>query len=340
MEKLILTNYQAPGDAVMLTAAVRDLHGCYPGRYVTDVRSSCPEVWEENPHLTRLGWDDVGVRKIACRYGLIHASNERPAHFLEGFIADLNEQLGLSIRPTRFAGDIHLSESEKAAPSPVARAVDLAIPYWIVVAGGKYDCTIKWWHVRRWQAVVDRFRDRLLFVQVGEKGHYHPPLRGVLDWRGRTGLRELIHLVHHAQGVICPVTLLMHLAAAVEVRSGPAGGRPCVVVAGGREPPHWESYPTHQFLHTVGALSCCAHGGCWRSRIVPIGDGDEKDESANLCVNVRDGLPACMDLITPDDVCRGIERYLDGGVARTLTRKEAAWVRPRLRVDPFVSQKN
>ena len=31
--KLILRNFQSPGDIVMLTAAVRDLHRCYPGRY-------------------------------------------------------------------------------------------------------------------------------------------------------------------------------------------------------------------------------------------------------------------------------------------------------------------
>ena len=30
-EKLILRNFQSPGDIVMLTAAVRDLHRAYPG---------------------------------------------------------------------------------------------------------------------------------------------------------------------------------------------------------------------------------------------------------------------------------------------------------------------
>ena len=32
--------------------------------------------------------------------------------------------------------------------------------------------------------------------------------------------------------------------------------RPCVVIAGGREPPHFTAYPHHQFIHTVGALRC------------------------------------------------------------------------------------
>jgi hypothetical protein len=70
----------------------------------------------------------------------------------------------------------------------------------------------------------------------------------------------------------------MHLAAAVETRPIAHPSRPCIVVAGGRESPNWEAYPTHQFLHTVGVLPCCATGGCWRSRTLPLGDGDENDE--------------------------------------------------------------
>jgi hypothetical protein len=88
------------------------------------------------------------------------------------------------------------------------------------------------------------------------------------------------------------------------------------VVAGGREPPHWEAYPHHQFLHTVGVLPCCAVGGCWKSRCQPAGDGDDKDR-LDLCerpVQVRAHLRIgrCMDLITPADVIRRIETYLEG----------------------------
>jgi hypothetical protein len=212
----------------------------------------------------------------------------------------------------------------------VAQTTGLDVPYWIIVAGGKYDYTIKWWHFRRWQSVVDRFSGRLLFVQVGEKHHYHPQLNGVLDLRGQTPLRELIRLVYHAQGVLCPVTLLMHLAAAVQCKPGALPTRPCVVVAGGREPPSWESYPSHQFVHTVGMLPCCAEGGCWRSRSVPLGDGDEKDEPKHLCVDPVDNLPRCMSLITSDMVAERIELYLRGQRLAGLTSEQAEGVSPFL----------
>jgi len=314
---LILRNSQSPGDVVMLTAAVRDLHRSHPGRFVTDVRTPCPALWENNPYITAIREDEPGVRNIDCEYPLVHTSNQLPYHFIHGFRKHLESQLGIRIPPTDCRGDIHLSDAERAWMSQVEEHRGIGARFWIVVAGGKYDFTAKWWATDRYQAVIDHFRGRLLFVQVGEQQHHHPRLHHTLDLRGRTTLRQLIRLVHHADGVLCPVTLVMHLAAAVETRAGRPARRPCVVVAGGREPVHWEAYSWHQFVHTVGALPCCAAGGCWRSRVQPLGDGDAKDGPDQLCVDVRRGLPACMDLITPEDVIRRIEVYLDSsGVVR------------------------
>jgi ADP-heptose:LPS heptosyltransferase len=238
----------------------------------------------------------------------VHHSNELPYHFIHGYTRHLAEELGVRLEPVAFHGDIHLSPAERSLPPQVDALTNRKQPYWIICAGGKYDYTIKWWHRRRWQEVVDYFRGRALFVQVGEKGHYHPPLEGVLDLRGRTSLRELIWLVHHAEGVLCPVTLLMHLAAAVPRPGGTVALRPCVVVAGAREAPHWEAYPGHQYLHTVGTLPCCAQGGCWKSRTVPLGDGSPNDQPDHLCLRpMPSGLPECMEMIEPRHVIDAIE---------------------------------
>jgi ADP-heptose:LPS heptosyltransferase len=331
MRKLILRNFQSPGDILMLTAALRDLHRHAPGQFLTDVRTSCMELWANNPYLTPLEENAPDVEVIDCRYPLIQQSNNGPHHFLQGFMMFLNEKLGLNIQPTAFHGDVHLSESEKSLPAPVAERVRSDVPYWIIVAGGKYDYTIKWWHFRRYQAVVDAWRGRALFVQVGERRHYHPELSGVIDLRGRTPLRELMRLMYHAQGVLCPVTFLMHLAAAVEWKARPKWMRPCVVVAGGREPVHWEAYPTHQFIHSIGAIPCCSAGACWRSRTLPLGDGDDRDAPDSLCVDVVNGLPHCMDMITPEEVVRRMRLYYDGGTCRLLTAAEARLVEPFLK---------
>ncbi|HKS38054.1 MAG TPA: glycosyltransferase family 9 protein [Verrucomicrobiae bacterium] len=320
---MILRSYYSPGDIVMLTAAVRDLHKCHPGRFLTDVRTSCPEFWEANPYLTRLKEKDPEVELIDCECPLINRCNEAPHHFIEGFIHFLSDRLGLQIRPTSFKGDLHITALEKSWFSQVHELTGEDTPFWIVAAGGKYDVTIKWWDNERYQAVVDHFRDRIQFVQVGETGHHHPRLEGVIDLRGKTDLRELVRLVYHSQGVLCPVTCLMHLAAAIETKPAFPRKRPCVVIAGGREPAHWEAYPHHQFIHTIGALRCCANGGCWKDRVYPLGDGDTRDKPENLCQNLAGHLPRCMDMITPSDVIGRIEKYVEGGMARYLSARQA-----------------
>ena len=338
--RLILRCSYSLGDIVLLTAAVRDLHRGQPGAFLTDVRTPFPELWEHNPYLTRLSESDPGVRVVRCHYPLVDWADQTPQHCLNGFAEFLNIALGLRIRISAFHGDIHLSRCERGWMSQVQELTGQDTPFWIINAGGKHDLTIKWWDWRRYQEVVDHFRGRVLFVQVGAAEHHHPKLAGALDLRGQTSVRQLLRLVHHAQGVLCGVTGLMHLAAAVPRRAGVNGLRPCVVVAGGREPVHWEQYPGHQFLHTIGALPCCATGGCWRARTVRLGDGDEQDHPSRLCVDVRGGLPHCMDLITAQDVIRRIEtcfaaeepsrtgapipRYLTPGQARAARRGLAA----------------
>jgi ADP-heptose:LPS heptosyltransferase len=315
MVRLILKNSLSPGDLVLLTAAVRDLHRNYPNQFLTDVRTPFPGLWKHNPHITPLSDGAPGAQVIECQYPLIHASSVVPLHAIHGFVDDLNRKLSLQVQVTEFKGDLYLSDQERQWVSPVEELVGKPSPFWVLDAGGKYDVTIKWWSAVRFQKVVDHFKGRILFVQVGANGHHHPRLDGVLDLRGRTTLRELIRLVHHSDGCLCGVTALMHLAAAVPMRTHSNRMRPCVVVAGAREPAHWEQYPGHQYIENVGALPC-SNGGCWKDRVVPLGDGDERDDPERLCVDPVGDLPRCMDLISAEEVIRRIELYYSGGALR------------------------
>jgi ADP-heptose:LPS heptosyltransferase len=320
MRRLLLKCGYSAGDIVMLTAAVRDLHRKYPGQFLTDVRTPFPGIWEHNPNITRLDEKDTGIEIIDCSYPLINHSNSVPVHCLNGFSSFLSTRLGLNIPLTDFKGAIYVSDVEKTWMSQVRELTGEDTPFWIIVAGGKFDVTIKWWDAQRFQQVVDYFRGKIQFVQVGESRHLHPDLKGVVDLRGRTNMRQLIRLMYHAQGVLCPVTSLMHLAAAVEVKGRPDSKRPCVVVAGGREPAHWEAYPNHQFIHTNGALPCCSQGGCWKCRTRPLHDGDKRDKS--LCVDVVGDLPRCMDMIRAQDVIQRIELYFAGGACSYLSPRQ------------------
>src|SRR5262249_24344364 len=158
----------SPGDILMMTAAVRDLHLAYPGRFRTDVRTSSSAIWENNPYITPLDGADPDVRTIAMRYDLIHRSNEGAEHFIHGYARHLEDELGLRIPVTRFQGDLHLSDREKAWVNQVQEEpIGWRDDFWIIVAGGKYDYTAKWWDPSRYQQVVDHFRGRIRFVQCG-----------------------------------------------------------------------------------------------------------------------------------------------------------------------------
>lgn len=320
--RLILKNGHAAGDIVVFTACVRDLHLSCPKKFITDVRTPCAEFWQNNPYLTPLDENEKGVEVIDCVPELIRECNQTPYHYIQAYTAFLSSHLKLPIKSAGFHGDIHLSDLEKSWYSQVHELTGEDTPFWIIVAGGKRDMTVKWWSAERYQQVVDHFRGKIQFVQVGELHDYHPPLDGVIDLRGRTDLRQLVRLVYHSQGVLCGVTCLAHLAAAVERKDSGEHNRPCVVVAGSREPPQWEAYPGQQFIHNVGMLPCSG-GGCWRSRVKPLGDGNELDQPVNICKDAVGDLPRCMDMITAADVIRRIEGYFDGGALNYLSPEQA-----------------
>ncbi|HEU4679427.1 MAG TPA: hypothetical protein VFS35_07900, partial [Terrimicrobiaceae bacterium] len=119
----------------MLTAAVRDLHRCHPGEFLTDVRTPCPELWENNPLISRLEESDRAVEQLDCEYPLIHQSNQAPWHFLHGFIDFLNERFQLRIKPSAFHGDIRISDLEKSWISQIHEITGEDTPFWIVSAG-------------------------------------------------------------------------------------------------------------------------------------------------------------------------------------------------------------
>lgn len=326
-KKIILKSFLSPGDIVTLTAAVRDLKKAYGDEYLIDVRTSCGEIWENNPYLTKLSETDEDVRIIDAEYPLIHKSNTSPYHFIHGYRMFLEDELGIKIPATDFKGDIHISDDEKSWISQIEE-MGIKDKFWIINAGGKWDYTAKWWNPESYQRVVDHFKDKITFVQIGEKDHFHFPIKGAIDLIGKTDLRQLIRLIYHSIGVLSPVTAVMHLAAAIETKHSPPQNRAAVIIAGGREPSQWEAYPHHQFLHTNGALDCCDNGGCWKSRCSLVGDGDEKDD--NLCIypidhkinyNINDKKinfreAKCLNMITPEKVIKAIETYYDGGVLK------------------------
>ena len=317
--KLFLSQNQAPGDILMLTAAVRDLHKAYPNQFLTMMRTPCAEIWYNNPYHTVIPDTDAAAMWLKCEYSqqIMH-SNQKGKHFATAFHEDLGNKLGIHIPVTEGKGAIYLTDDEKRWFSQVREIVDKNVPYWILDAGSKSDFTNKQWEWARFQELVHKM-PHITFVQVGAStpGHRHPAIKGenVINLVGKTTIRQFIRLMYHAAGVITPVSFPMHLSAAVPVHPRyKRSTRPCIVLSGGREPITWEGYNTHTFLNCLGQLPCCSHGGCWKSRVEPIGDMDAKD-TTGLCEmplisKSKQVVPYCMDMIQVKDVCRAIDGSL------------------------------
>lgn len=305
--RILLRHYRSPGDILMLTAAVRDLKRAHP--YIkVNVDTSAAPLWDNNPFLSRDVTADNADRVIDIEYPLIDDSDALPYHFIHSFRKELQLQLGLAIPQGPFRPDVYLSENEKN-PLPLSRELG---DYWIVDAGYKKDFTLKNWGLSRYQEVVDLLRGAVTFVQIGEGNpdHVHRGLNNVIDMIGKTGIRDFMRLVYHSSGVLTPVSFPMHLSAALPLPDG--GLRPCVVVAGAREPAHWEQYPGHVFFSNVGMFDCCREKSCWRSRAVALNDGSDCDNSLCACPhNDKNGetVGSCMAAIEPAVVADAIFKF-------------------------------
>ena len=321
-ERKFIIRYEkqlAPGDYVVTSALVRDLKLTYGDRYQIDVETNMGALFEANPHITKLQKNDSSVEVITLGYkqGMDSSSAGNHHHFLTWPHRDFAAKTKIPVYPLLPRPDLHLTEEEKAS-SPISGK------YWLVFGGGKSDVTIKHWDYDRYQEVVNKLRGKgLRFAQSGAtvKGHTHPIMDDVLNLVGWGYLRELLWQIYHCEGVICPITAAMHIAAAFE--------KPCVVIAGGREEPWWEAYTNdykqfgnecepvkveHEYIHTVGTdMDCCLTRGCWKNKVVKI------DKDLSVCTKLASRalgaqeLPECMGRITVDHVCEAVMSYYENG---------------------------
>ena len=339
--KIVLQHYLCPGDITVMTAIPRELHRHYPGKFEVSVRTLHPDIWIGNPFIEHnfVKDDEVPPHYKIIKLGYDPRQERGGArHFLHSYLEDAVKQLegfGVTSLPlTEFRPYIRLTEEERNR-KPDPNGIFQGRPYWLVMAGGKRDITAKWWDPKNWQMVVHSLSSDVTFpmiAQVGQSKHNadHPSLRAAANLVDKSTLRELIWLTYHSRGVICGVTSLMHIAAALR--------KPCVVVAGGREAWWWDSYddraferhkstipekyhklfplrPNHVYLDTLGKLACCRDNGCWKRGIGEMKTGDNcvdiiKPKPYSTTQSIPQ--PRCMTMITPRDVLRAVVRLEKG----------------------------
>lgn len=308
VRKIVLKSNLAPGDTVMFAYAVKALGEQCRGKYEIGIDATAGDaIFEANPYVNhKLNKDNAEV--IELEYPTIHKSNESAQHFAQAYVGDLANKLNIKLEQPYWNPAIWLSDEEKSwIPQ-----VETDKPYWIINAGHKNDFTTKAWSFSYWQELIKLCKNTK-FVQIGDPSHNHPELEApnVTNMIGKTDIRQLIRLVYHSFGVISPVSFPFHLGYAIEWKNRTRG---IICIAGGRESAVWQTPPVGQYLHTIGMLDCCEAGGCWKSRVVPLNDGDDKDKS--LCLHPvhieNQVVPLCQQMITPSNVASKVFLYEQG----------------------------
>lgn len=316
MTDVVLKTNLSLGDIIALTTTVRALSESNTRVFPL---TSCREVWDNNPHVFRhyktaktdLGtvffFDNKQVNVIEAHYGdRLSKSNNQTTHFASIYTEDVEKKVGKKL-PYYTYPELYLSDQEKEKPPH-----DLPKKYWVLNAGGKKDFTTKWWPHAHAAKLVKIAKD-VQFVQIGNLNDAHFPIPGAINLIGKTTLRELFSIIYHSSGVVTPISAPMHIAAAL-TRELPQT-KPCIVLAGGREPPTMIQYPGQKVLSTLGDFKCCAKQGCWKNRVLPL-KVNISDEKLNktLCelpfeVEPERHYASCMASITPEKVLQEIEDY-------------------------------
>lgn len=301
--KIVFRSILSPGDAMTLTAALESLHQTYPGQFLTDVRTSTHEIFENNPHITKLTDNESEV--IDIHYPTVHKSSQHSVTFINGYLQDIAGQLKVELKPVTNRPHLYFTDEEKKWINQIRENFSKSrdIPFWIVNAGIKSDFTAKQWPVEFYQKVIDETIGLIQWVQIGDRDHSHPELKNCIDCRGKTDHRQLMRMTYHADGALGPVTYLQHICAALE--------KPYICLLGGRESVTWVQYPKQMTLHTIGQLDCCKNGGCWKSRVIPLGDSDEKDKSVcqHPILGMQRPIAKCMAMIKPIEVISILNRF-------------------------------
>ena len=324
MRRLILRNFQSPGDIVMLTAAVRDLHLTYPDQFVTDVRTPCPELWEHNPYLTPIAEERARCRGHRLRVSA-HPQEQRRAVSFHPRLHPAPERAAAGSRSSRRVPrrHAHLADREergtrRSRKSRAARCRSGSS--WPAASttsrsnGGIH---------ARFQQVVDHFRDRMLFVQVGEKR----PRASAAAQRRRPARDDRSAPTGSARLSRAGRALPGHAADAPGGRGRDAAGH---AAGTGRasSSPAAANRRTGKRIRTISSSTAPARSGA--ATVAAAGNRGScrwatamrKTRREHCCVDVVGTLPRCMDLITAGDVIRAIEVYFEGGAVSYLTPEE------------------
>jgi ADP-heptose:LPS heptosyltransferase len=222
MKTFRISNNQALGDIVVLSAAIRDLHDSFPEAEIC-VQVSHPDVFYNNPYAKV-----IEGKGSYCHASYCSNDSRDGSAFCHAFHKSIESHYGIQIkrcepRPWLFPS---------ASPRNM-KLLEIEKPYIVIDAGYKTDMNAKHWGHANYQHLVD-ICSEYRFVQVGRSIDRHKPLDNVIDLLDKSDAHDLIWLIYNAEAVVTPVSAPLNIAGAF--------GKTCFCLAGGREYFSWYPY--------------------------------------------------------------------------------------------------
>jgi hypothetical protein len=242
------------GDELLLTCVARELRKRMPNHRIWQI-GFADQLLQGNPDYSLIfGKEHWPLRhsNLLKHWRMVLRYTEMPATGYE--VPPSEHILAVLCRKAGIRGEIelrpfcHLLEAEAIA----GRLAPLQVT--IQSVGEKTHETWmnnKNWYHERFQTVVDGILKKwpdITIIQLGVASD--PPLKGVWDLRGKTGLRHTAAILSQSLCFIGTSGLLVHLARSVDCHS--------VVIYGGREHSWQSGYTCNENLDTL--LPCAP---CW-----------------------------------------------------------------------------
>ncbi len=228
------------GDDLMCTVVAHELKKRGAGKIW--LFTAFPELAVGNPDLIAVP-TDFRLRRLCGLFGVpcieVGYPGKPPRHVIAMMCEAAGVRGEVELRPR-----LMLSPGERRAGRVTTRP---QITLQTSNLAARFPIRNKLWAPDRMQVVADALQDEFDLVQLGAVSD--PQLRGALDLRGKTSVRQAAAVLSQSHLFIGLTTGLMHLARAVECRS--------VIVYGGREHPRQSGYSANENIHWEGPCAPC-----------------------------------------------------------------------------------
>lgn len=266
---MILRTHKHLGDNVCMSAVA---HNIYQQTHQS-VHLWCHQIYrpifQGNPYVT-LESNEAGSTLI--QYPGSQSLSDK-GNLCRGYSLDALSKLGLKSQVTYNKPQFYME---------LQKPEGLPDKYIAISAGFNLSATVKNWGRYNWQSFVDRYRDKIPFVQIGAqtRNDFQPYIQGAVSFVGKTDIKQLISVIAFSSGVVCMSSSAVHIAAAFNI--------PSVYIVGNREGSMLGKYGC-----TWPAQSNLPCGPCMKFHC-SAGIGDPMKVCTIPVVVVNQIVPMCM----------------------------------------------